>query len=111
MNVCPLAALGDMTNPHPAPLPDVLDELVEQLLEIGGVLSQIITQMVEFQASGRSAPDSVPIPEMAHRLIHDVIGEIRKQHSKRDVRVAAEIVKEATALICENLFYVGPELN
>jgi hypothetical protein len=84
---------------------------VEQLLEIGGVLLQIIGRMVEFQASGRSGPDAAPIPEMAHALIRDVIGDVRKQHSKRDVRVAARIIEQATDCISENLFFVGPELN
>jgi hypothetical protein len=91
--------------------PDVLDELVRELLEIGGVLSQIIRRMVEFDASGRSAPDAVPIPEMAHVLIRDVIGEVRKEYSKRDIRVAARIIGHATEAITENIFFVGPELN
>jgi len=45
--------------------PDALDELVEQLLECGAVLSQIISHMVRFQAGGRAAPDAAPIPEVA----------------------------------------------
>jgi hypothetical protein len=91
--------------------PDALDDLVGQLLDIGGVLSQIIDRMVQFDASGRSAPDAVPVPEMAHALIRDVVGDLRKAYSKRDLRVAAKIVEEATGAICNNLFFVGPELN
>lgn len=92
--------------PHP---PDVLDELVDELLDIGGVLSQIITGMVQFEESGHAVGDMVPIPEMAHRLIRDVIGDLRKEYSKRDVRVAAKMVGQATELICGNLFSVSPE--
>ncbi len=91
--------------------PDPLDELVEQLLDIGGVLSQIIDRMIQFDASGRSAPDAVPVPEMAHSLIRDVVGDLRKEFSKRDLRVAARIVEQTTGAICNNLFFVGPELN
>ena len=40
---------------------DVLDELASQLLDCGGVLSQIIGGMLERQAAGRSAPDGGPI--------------------------------------------------
>lgn len=34
----------------------MLDELTKQVLVCGGVLSQVISHMVESQASGRSAP-------------------------------------------------------
>jgi hypothetical protein len=93
---------------HP---PDALDDLVTQLLDCGGVLSQIISQMVEFQATGRSAPDAAPIPEVAHSLIRSVLDDVAERHSRRDVKVAAAIVKQATASICDEIFYVGPELN
>jgi hypothetical protein len=91
--------------------PDALDDLVTQLLEVGAVLSQIISHMVEFQAAGRSAPDAAPIPEAAHATIRDALRNLRRHHSKRDIKVAAAIVGEATAAICEDVFFVGPELN
>jgi hypothetical protein len=67
--------------------------------------------MVRFQASGRSAPDAVPIPEIAHSLIRGVLENVGKRHSKRDIRAAATIVREATDAISNDIFYVGPELN
>jgi hypothetical protein len=88
-----------------------LDELVTQLLECGAVLSQIVGRMVEFQAAGRSAPDAAPIPEIAHSLIRGVLDEVGKQHSKRDIRVAAAIVAQTTEAMGENIFFVGPDLN
>jgi hypothetical protein len=91
--------------------PDPLDELVTQLLDCGGVLSQIVARMAEFQAAGRLAPDHVPIPEVARTLLRDVLDEVVERHSIRDVRVAAEIIAESTDAICEGIFYVGPELN
>ena len=101
-----------MSNQQDGPhVPDPIDELVTQLLECGGVLSQIVSRMVEFQAAGRSAPDAAPIPEVAHSLIQGVLDGVRKRHSKRDIRVAATIIAEATEAIGENIFYVGPELN
>jgi hypothetical protein len=100
-----------MTDSHDVPPPDALDDLVKQLLECGGVLSQIIASMVEFQSSGRSAPDAAPIPEVAHTLIRSVIEDVvGKGYSKRDLKVAARIVRETTALICSDLYVVGPEL-
>ena len=93
---------------HP---PDALDELVTELLECGGVLSQVIGHMVRFQAAGRSNPDAAPIPEVAHSLIRSVLRDVGKRHSKRDIKVAAAIVKQATASICDEIYCVEPELN
>lgn len=100
-----------MNDHTPLPPADALDELVTQLLECGGVLSQIISAMVEFQSSGRAAPDAAPIPEVAHTVIRDVLGGVGKRYSKRDVKVAAKIVREATEAICSDLYVLGPELN
>jgi hypothetical protein len=36
---------------------------------------------------------------------------MRKAHAKRDIRIAAAILAEATTAICENIFFVGPDLN
>jgi hypothetical protein len=91
--------------------PDVLDDLVTQMLQCGAVLSQIISRMVQFEAAGRSAADAAPIPEAAHSLIRGVLGGVGKRHSKRDIRVATTIVKQATASICDEIYFVGPELN
>jgi hypothetical protein len=46
--------------------------------------------MLQFQAAGRSAPDAAPIPEVAHTVIKDAIGDLTKRHSKRDIRVTAK---------------------
>jgi hypothetical protein len=100
-----------MTDHIPSPPPDALDELVKQLLECGGVLSQIISSMVEFQSSGRSAPDAAPIPEVAHTLIRSVVEGFGTRYSKRDLKVAARIVREATDAMCSDLYVLGPELN
>jgi hypothetical protein len=100
--------MNDSSSSQP---PDALDEFVTQLLECGGVLSQIIASMVEFQSSGRAAPDAAPIPEIAHSLIRDVCGDLGTRFSKRDVKVAARLVHEATEKMCSDLYVLGPELN
>lgn len=89
---------------------DPLDELVIELLACGGALSQLITGMAEFSASGRSAPDAAPIPDIARSLIRDVCRDVTKRHSKRDVKVAAAIVREATDAICNDVFTVNPDM-
>ena len=100
-----------MTDSSPTQPKDALDEFVTQLLDCGGVLSQIVSSMVEFESGGRAAPDIAPIPEIAHRLIRSVLGDVSKRHSKRDIKVAARIVHESTEAMCSDLFVLGPELN
>jgi hypothetical protein len=95
----------DGFQPPPAPL----DELVTQLLDCGGALSQMISHMTQFEASGLGADNLVPIPEVAHSLIRDVLGTVSKSHSKRDIRIAARIVEEATDRIANEIFLVSPE--
>jgi hypothetical protein len=90
---------------------DPLDELVSQLLACGGVLSQIVSQMIQFEASGRSASDAAPIPEVAHSVIRSVVDALPKRHSRRDIMVAAKIIDEVTNAICEDIFIVHPDLN
>lgn len=87
---------------------DPLDQLVHELLECGAVLSQMISHMVEFEASGRAAPDSAAIPDVAHDLIRCVIADVRKGFSRRDIKVAARMVKQVTAAICNDIFYIPP---
>jgi hypothetical protein len=90
--------------------PDALGELVQELLECGGVLSQMISGMVEFEASGRGAPDTAPIPEIAHGLIRQVSDDVRHDFSKRDLKTAARIVHRVTEAICNDIYAVSPEM-
>ncbi len=82
------------------------DELATQLLECGAVLSQVVSHMVQFEASGRSAPDAAPVPEVAHDLVSEAIAHDVKQFSKADIVRAAEVVEAATDAIHQNIFFV-----
>jgi hypothetical protein len=88
--------------------PEPLDELVARLLECGAVLSQMVAAMVEFQASGRSAPDAAPIPEVAHSLVRGELGGLVARHGKEDIALAARIVSEAAEAISDGIFILGP---
>lgn len=103
-------ALGHMTDTtESATTNDALDELAFQLLGCGAVLSQMVSGMIRFQAAGRAAPDAAPIPTVAQSLIRSVLGDLTRRHSRRDVKIAAKIVEEATDAICENIFFVPLE--
>jgi hypothetical protein len=86
----------------------VVDELVGQLLNCGGVLSHMVSHAVQCQAAGLSSPDAVPIPISTHTLIVDVLGDVklRQRYSRRDLRIAARVVRDVTEAICGEIFLV-----
>lgn len=88
---------------------DALDELVSELLGCGAVLSQMITHMITCDAAGKAAPDVAPIPTVAHPLIRGVLIDVARRRSRRDVKVATAIIRDATEAIAENIFLVPLE--
>jgi hypothetical protein len=105
-----MEGMSDSHSIHPFPSHEsVLQDLANQLLECGAVLSQIVSGMVQWQAAGLSHPNAVPIPEAARTLVADVLKEAKPKHSRRDLKVAAAIVKEATDAIAENVYFVDPD--
>ena len=109
MNSWPRRLLVSVTSQKTSPGADALDALIAELLDCGGALSQIITGMHEFEASGPSSPDLRPIPEVAHSLIRSVVEDLPKRHSDEAIRASADIVNEITAAICDEIFIVPPE--
>lgn len=96
--------MSELTDPSTPD--DVLDGFVAELLGAGAVLSQIITQMVRFDAARGENPDAVPIPQAARELLSTVLAGLKPRHSRRDWKVAAAILKEATDTICEEVYFV-----
>ncbi|MEA2213878.1 MAG: hypothetical protein QOF83_3826 [Solirubrobacteraceae bacterium] len=98
-----------MTPPPKSPDPQAaVAELAGQLLGCGAVLSQIVSYMVKTQAEGKSAPDAAPIPTVAHELVGGAIADLARRHSDEELKAAAEIVREATDAICNDIFVVAP---
>ncbi|MFZ0381110.1 MAG: hypothetical protein WCD11_11895 [Solirubrobacteraceae bacterium] len=98
-----------MTDQDALPTPDALDALIDQLLDCGGVLSQIISHMSEFEASGLALPDTPPVLELAHSVIRGVLDEVSQRHSEDEIRVSAAIVEEVTSAMCDQIFVIPPE--
>jgi hypothetical protein len=90
---------------------DPLDDLTDQLLECGAVLSQIISHMVRSEAAGRSAPDAAPIPDVVRALVRDVISGLGNKHSSAEISAASAIVAEASDRIAGDIFIVSPDAN
>jgi len=98
-----------MTSQPTSPAADALDALIAELLECGGALSQIISSMYEFKASGRSSPDAPPVTEVAHSLIRSVVEDLPKRYSDEAIRASAHMVNEITTAVCDEIFFVPPE--
>jgi hypothetical protein len=98
-----------MTNHDALPTADALDALIAPLLDCGGVLSQIISHMSEFEASGLASPDTPPILKVAHSMIRSVLGDVSERHTEAEIRVSAEIVGQVTTALCDELVLVPPD--
>jgi hypothetical protein len=62
--------------------------------------------MARFDAARAEGPDAVPIPQAAHELLASVLAELKPRHSRRDWKVAAAILKEATDTMCNDVYFV-----
>lgn len=109
MNHRLLEALIGMNDPQQSA--DPLDELVSQLLECGGVFSQILAGMFEHRASGHSGAATAPIPEVAHTLIRSAVADLSRRHSGAELAIAAAIIEEVTEKTCSEILIVSPEIN
>lgn len=101
-------ALESMTDQEADPTLDVLDVLVDQLLACGAPISQMMASMQQFEASGLSSPDVPPAFEVAHSVIREVVDDFTERYSDDEIRVASEIVAQATVAMCKNIFFVAP---
>jgi hypothetical protein len=94
----------------PAP-DDPLAALARELLDCGGVLSQIIAGMVEYGGPPADQPGFASIPEVAHGLVHSVLADVLADRGEREICSAARIVREATDALASDIFFLDPDLN
>jgi hypothetical protein len=97
--------------PAPAEDADPFEALAGELLDCGGVLSQLIAGMIARQASAGEATEYMAIPEGARALLRQVLGQVRERHSQQDAATAAAIVGEVTNVLTNEVFFVNPEWN
>jgi hypothetical protein len=84
--------------------PDPLDHLIDKLMASGGVFSQIIHHMLEFEHSPAGSDELAAVLEVAHSLVRSVMGGVGERHSLRDIRIASSVVDDVTNVICEEVF-------
>ena len=105
-----------MSDDTQTPPPEALDDFIIQLLAVGAVLSQMIGHMMKAQATRLGDLDVVPIPEIAHKLIREVIEKPMSAFSPADIHRAARQVEAAADELVEQILFVpisggDPELN
>ncbi len=98
--------MSENHSPHTRPTV-ALDALIAELIVCGGVLSQIVANMAEFEAAGLSAPDSPPIGDVLHKLLSDVLEPVAKPHPAAEIETASVLLREITETICTEIFVVG----
>lgn len=89
----------------------MLDELAEQLLICGGVLSRMVTGMVDYEAEHGVPPGSPHVLEVAHELIRSLLGPVAARHPASEIEAAVAIVDEVTTEICEEIYVVDPDFK
>jgi hypothetical protein len=97
--------MTDLPVPH-NPRDGALDALVANLIDCGGVLSQIVNHMLRFEQAGLSAPDSAAPPAVLHGLLVGVLDPVAKRYSTASVKTTARLLEEAAHTICDEVFMV-----
>jgi hypothetical protein len=100
-----------MTSPTKRTPSGPLGVLVEEIVDIGGTLSQIAAHMAEFRASGRSSPDAPPIEVVLRSLLEGVLAPLAEQNAPDAIAEAAGILTAAHELICSEILLVPPDLD
>lgn len=86
---------------------DAIGAFVAQLLDTSFTLLTIVHEMARFAASGRSAPDAPPIPDVLRDLLCGVLPPLVATHSRAAVEQATAVLDAATDIVCEDIYTVS----
>ena len=78
---------------------DSLDVFVEQLIEVGEVVSQIVAHMYANQGER-------PVPEVLRELLTSVLDPVRVKSGDEDVAIAGRVLADAVERISAEVFLV-----
>ena len=101
--------MADIHTPTPSAADGPLGDLVCELIDCGGVLSQMVADMLAFEAAGHCTDETLPVGEAMYAVILSALAGLRHRFSRRDLGVAARIVKQATDAMCSEIFVVDPD--
>ena len=86
---------------------DAVGAFVAQLIETSFTLMTIVDEMTRFAASGRSAPDAPPVPEVLRDLLRGVLAPLVATHSRAAVEQATAVLGSASDIVCEDIYTVS----
>jgi hypothetical protein len=85
---------------------DPLQQFVDELIEVGAVLSQIVAHMALSGTRGSGSPDAVPIPLVLGQVLAGVLEPVAERHGADAVGAAARLVGDARERIGDEIFLV-----
>ena len=93
-----------------------LQQFVDELIEVGAVLSQIVEHMVLSGTRRGGSPDAVPIPAVLGQLLTGVLEPVAERYGADAVEAAARLVGDTRERIGDEIFLVphdstGPDLE
>ena len=86
---------------------DAVGAFVAELIETSFTLMTIVDEMARFAASGRSAPDAPPIPDVLRDLLRGVLTPLVATHSQTAVEQATAVLESTTDIVCEDIYTVS----
>jgi hypothetical protein len=82
-------------------------ELAEALVHCGGLLSQVVAQVIRWD--GGVPEGDVPIPDGACRLVAALLSELEDCFSEEEVGAATRVVEALTESLTEDVYFVDPD--
>jgi hypothetical protein len=86
-----------------------LDALITELIECGGVLSQIVAHMAFCDRAGYSAPDAPPPGVVLRELLTGVLKPIVAECPSEQTEATTVLLRDVTRTICDEIMFVPVE--
>jgi hypothetical protein len=83
-----------------------IERLCEELQRWVGTLGPIVAHMHMSQATGASAPDAPPIPEILQSLMSETLAPLADDYGEADVERATALLNDAGRIIAAEIVLV-----
>lgn len=94
-------------------MPDItdngLEQLVAELIAVGGVFAQIIKHMEAFAAAGKCAPDIPPREVVLQCMVEDILRPKLRGRRKSQLAVTTKLLKRIADAMESELLLVSPD--
>lgn len=93
-----------MSYPTDHPDGDLLSTIAMQLLGMTALISIIINQMTELDATELSGPELLQVHHDTRFVLREMLDELGARHPAADIASASAIIDEVIAMIADNVF-------